>query len=336
MRMDAAGAAAAMLRAGRAKVHNWPMFDWSDLRHFLAVSRHGSTLAASKSLRVSQSTVQRRLEALESALGRRLVERHATGYRLTKLGEEMVPHAERVEASVQEFERRFASTNPDMRGTLRVACPATAAHRLMKAQVLDAFHSRHPGLRAEFVMTEEFLDLAKREVDLAIRQGMPQDEALVARRIADVPWAVYGSRAYFERNGSPQRAADLDRHAVVAFDAIMTNHAAAQWMRAVAPAATIAARGDSVPSILLAVKSGAGLAPLPMPIGSRESDLVAVIGPLPELTFPFYLVAHKDMQRTPRVRAFFDFVAAEIKTFRRVLAGEATTGSPARNTMQVK
>jgi DNA-binding transcriptional LysR family regulator len=304
------------------------MFDWSDLRHFLAVARRGSTLAAAKALRVSQSTVQRRLEALEAALGRRLVQRHATGYRLTKLGEEMVPYAERVEASVEEFARHFAATDPDLAGTLRVACPATAAHRLMKAGLLDAFHSRYPTLRAEFVMTEEFLDLAKGEADLAIRQGMPDDEALVARRIADVPWAVYASRAYLDRHGRPERPADLDRHAVVGFDAIMTNHAAARWMRAVAPGAAIAARGDSVPSILLAVKSGAGLAPLPMPIGSREGDLVAVIGPLPELTFPFYLVAHKDLQRTPRVRAFFDFVAAEIKTFRQVLSGDAAAAAP--------
>ncbi len=299
------------------------MFDWSDLRHFLAVARHGTTLAAGKALGVSQSTVQRRLEALEV----RLVQRHATGYRLTKLGKEMVPHAERVETSVQDFERHFASSDPDLVGTLRVACPATAAHRLMKARVLDAFHSRYPGLRAEFVMTEEFLDLAKGEADLAIRQGAPQDEALVARRIADVPWAVYASHAYVERHGRPEQPTDLERHAIVAFDAIMTNHAAARWMRTVAPGAAIAARADSVPSILLAVKSGTGLAPLPMPIGSRESDLLAVIGPLPEQTFPFYLVAHKDMQRTPRVRAFFDFVAAEIKIFRQVLSGEPPAAS---------
>jgi DNA-binding transcriptional LysR family regulator len=76
------------------------MFEWSDLKHFLAVAREGSTLAAAKALGVSQSTVHRRLMALEARLGRRLVERQPTGYRLTKLGEEMWPYAERVGTTV--------------------------------------------------------------------------------------------------------------------------------------------------------------------------------------------------------------------------------------------
>jgi|SRR5262249_55176279 len=76
-------------------------------------------------------------------------------------------------------------------------------------------------------------------------------------------------------------------------------------------------------SSLLAVKSGVGLAPLPVPFAEQESDLVAVLGPLPELTYPFYLVMHRDMRRTPRVRAFFDFVIAEIKTVRLALSGVA-------------
>jgi DNA-binding transcriptional LysR family regulator len=94
-------------------------------------------------------------------------------------------------------------------------------------------------------------------------------------------------------------------------------------MRSVAPHAAIAARSDNLVAVLLAVKSGVGLATLPVPLAASESDLVAVLGPLPELTNPFYLVMHRDMRHTPRVRAFFDFVTAEIKTFRRVLSGEA-------------
>jgi DNA-binding transcriptional LysR family regulator len=150
-------------------MHNAGMFDWSDLRHFLAVARDGSTLAAAKALGVSPSTVQRRLAALEPRLGRRLVERHATGYRLTKLGQEMRLYAERVETAVTDFERHFASSDPDLVGAVRVECPGTAAHRLMKSSLLDTFHARYPGLRVEFVLFGRFLDLAKGEADLAIR-----------------------------------------------------------------------------------------------------------------------------------------------------------------------
>ena len=300
------------------------MLEWSDLRHFLAVARNGSTLAAAKALGVSQSTVHRRISALESYLGRRLVQRRPTGYRLTKLGEEMRPLAERVEASVVDFERQIASRDPDLVGTVRVACPATAANRLMKSGVLDKFHARFPGLRVEFLMTEDFIDLGKGEADLAIRQGAPEDKALVIRRISDVPWAVFASSAYIARHGRPGRPEDIKDHFIVAFDGLLTEHAAARWMRSVAPGAVSAARGNSVPEVLLAVKSGVALAPLPMPLAAGDTDLVLVLGPSPELTFPFFLVTHRDMKDTPRVRAFMNFVTDELKTFRQILSGSGS------------
>ena len=295
------------------------MFDWNDLRYFLAVARHGSTLAAAKALRLSQSTVHRRLTALEERLGRRLVKRSPNGYRLTRLGEEMLPHAEGVEAAVARFEQTFAAGDPDHSGRIRVSCPATAAHRLMAARLLDRFHARHPALRAEFVMTEQFFDLAEGEVELAIWQGAPQDRTLIARRIADVPWAVFAARSYIEAHGRPGDAKEIAGHAIVEFAGPMKNHAAAVWLRSVAPRARIAARGNSVSEIVEAIKSGVGLAPLPIPYAKRESELVMVLESRPELNFPFYVVIHRDMRRVRRVRAFLDFLAAEQKLVRRAL-----------------
>jgi DNA-binding transcriptional LysR family regulator len=295
------------------------MLDWNDLRYFLAVARSGSTLAASKALGLSQSTVHRRLTALETNLGRRLFRRRATGYQLTRLGEEMRPYAERVQASVASFERHFASRDPSRTGTVRVACPASAAHRLMRSRMLEKFQARCPGLRAEFVMTEGFVDLAQGEADLAIRQGAPEDKALIGRRIADVPWAIFGSRTYVERHGRPAQPKDIAKHSVVEYSGAMKNHAAALWMRSVAPRATVAARGESFSEVLMAVKSSVGLAPLPVPFAASDGDLVPVIGPMTELIFPFYLVIHREMKRAPRVRAFLNFVTAETKIIYRAL-----------------
>ena len=296
------------------------MFDWNDWRHFLAVARKGSTLAAAKSLGVSQSTVHRRLVALEVGIGRHLVRRHPTGYRLTPFGEQVRPLAERMETSASEIERYIVAADPGRTGTVRVACPASAAHRLMTAGLLSRFHARHPRLRAEFVMTEEFLDLAHGDVDLAIRQGLPDDDCLIVRHIADVPWAVYASRSYIERHGQP-RLESIANHARVEFDGPMKGHVAALWMRTVASGASVAARGNSVSEILMAVKSGVGLAPLPMPFAGTDPDLSVVIETRPALNFPFYLVFHRDMRRFRRIRAFVDFVAEELKTVRQVLSG---------------
>src|SRR3954469_22090733 len=184
------------------------MFDWNDLRYFLAVARDGSTIAAARRLRVNQSTVQRRLAVLEQKLGRELIERTPTGYRLTECGETLRPHAEAVEAAVAAFERRIGAIDTALTGTIRLTCAEGIAYRLI-TPLLDIFHQRYPGLRVDLVMTDQYLDLAKGEADVAVRAGESKDGVLIGRRIADNPWAVYASRTYVARNGRPDRPQDI-------------------------------------------------------------------------------------------------------------------------------
>ncbi len=106
------------------------MFEWSDLRYFLAVARHGSTLAAGRARRTSQSTVQRRLAELERRLGRELVKRHTTGYRLTEFGQQMLPFAERVEHAIQTFEQQKATIERGDIGVIRLTCPEPIMYRI--------------------------------------------------------------------------------------------------------------------------------------------------------------------------------------------------------------
>lgn len=302
-------------------MHRRPAFDWDDLRYFLAVARHGSTLAAGRALGLSQSTVQRRLAELERRIGRQLVKRHPTGYRLTELGEEMLPYAERVEQAVRGFEERLEAAKRDVLGVIRVTCPEPLVYRITQSSLLDRFHAKHPGLRVEFVMSDKYLDLAKGEADVALRSGDTTDDELVGRKIADSLWAVYASRKYIERHGRPERIEDLERHRLVGFDETMANHRAATWLRAVAPGAQIVARNNSVLGVLYAVKSGVGIAPLPTALGDAEEDLVRVLGPIPELARIWRLLAHPDVRRTPRVSAFFDFITGEIEALKPILTG---------------
>src|SRR5436305_6385646 len=125
------------------------MFDWNDLRHFLAIARHGSTIRAAKVLGINQSTVQRRLAAFERELGRPLFQRSPEGYRLTRLGQELRSIADRAEDDVEDFARKVASSESELVGTIRVTCPETAGYRNMKSSLLDVFHQRYPGLHVE-------------------------------------------------------------------------------------------------------------------------------------------------------------------------------------------
>jgi DNA-binding transcriptional LysR family regulator len=297
------------------------MFDWSDVRYFLAVARNGSTVAAAKALKTSQSTVQRRLVELERKLGRPLVKRTPAGYQLTEFGQEMLPYAERIEHAARAMEQHRGTLERAEVGVIRLTCPEPIMVRIMQSGLLDRFHVRHPGLRIEFVMSDKYLDLAKGDADVALRSGDTDDEVLVGRKIADSIWAVYGSPQYIARRGTPGSVEALNGHAFVGLDQSMANHRAATWLREVAPHAEIAARSNSVLGLVSAAKSGVGLAPLPTALGDAEADLVRVLGPIPELQRSWRLLAHPDLRQTPRVAAFFDFVNGELATMRPILTG---------------
>ena len=155
----------------------------------------------------------------------------------------------------------------------------------MQSPLLETFHSRHPGLRVELIMSDHFLDIAKGEADVAIRAGVPNEETLVGRKIADVPWALYCSRAYLARHGRVERAEDIAGHSVIEFDGDIRDHHAAKWLRSVAPTARVVARSNTVPGLLMTVKSGAGLAPLPVPLAVRETRPCVRAGPVARTLF---------------------------------------------------
>jgi DNA-binding transcriptional LysR family regulator len=294
------------------------MFDWNDLRYFLAIAREGSSLAAARSLGVNQSTVQRRVAEIESRLGLRLVQRSTGGYRLTAAGLAVLPAAMEVAAAVESFERKAAEAAHA--SVLRLTCPEPIAVRMTRAGVLERFHARYPDIRIVFVLADRYVDLAKGEADVALRSG-DTDDALVGRKVAESIWAVYASRAYVERHGAPASIEALREHPIIAFDESLSRHRLSLWLRDVVPQATYAARTDSVLGLVSAAKAGIGVAALPIALGDSEPELVRVLAPVAELTRPWRVLAHPDARRLPRVAAFFDFLAAEGDALRPILTG---------------
>jgi DNA-binding transcriptional LysR family regulator len=309
------------LQQGAALVHNPQSFNWDDLRFLLAVARHGSTLAAGRALAVDQSTVQRRLAELERRIGQSLVQRQPMGYRLTGVGQEMLPFAEAVERSVQAFERQLLTLSTETAGVIRLTCPEPIVNRITQTGLFDRFHARHPALRVQFVMSDKYIDLSQGDADVALRSGDTDDDELVGRKIGDSIWAVYASRTYIERHGQPAGIEGLALHALVGFDDTMAKHRIAQWLLKVAPDASMAARSSSVLGLIYSVKAGIGIGPLPLPLGDAEPDLVRVLGPVAELSRIWRLLTTRELRRTPRVSAFFDFIVEEIETLRPILTG---------------
>lgn len=301
--------------------HNPPGFDWDDLKHLLAVARHGSTLAAGRALGLDQSTVQRRLAELERRIGQPLVKRHQTGYRFTALGEALLPYAERIEQAVAAFEQQIATAAAEVAGIVRVTCPEPIVFRITQSPLLERFAARHPALQVHFVTSDRHIDLTKGEADVALRSGDTDDGALVGRKIGDSIWAVYASRSYIERHGRPESVEDLASHALVGFDDTMAKHRLSVWLRKIAPGAVLVARSTSVLGLVYSAKAGVGITALPIALADAEPDLVRVIEPVAELSRDWRMLTTVELRHTPRVAAFFDFIIDEIETLRPVLTG---------------
>ena len=297
------------------------MFDWNDLRHLIAVSRHGSTLAAAKALGVNQSTVHRRLAELETRVGLALVKRHPSGYRLSELGETLIGQVLSVETAVMGLERQVQALKHDLKGVIRLTCPEPTVSRIVATGLLDRFYERYPGLTVEFVTSDRYLDIAKGEADVAFRSGEPADDSLVGRKICDSVWAIYASKSYVQQHGRPGSIAELADHALIGFDGIMQNHRVAKWLPLAVPNAHIVNRNNSMLGTLSAVKAGIGVAPLPTTLGDAEETLIQVLPPVHELTRSWYLLSHPDLRQTPRIAAFVDQVLDDIPALRMALVG---------------
>ncbi|WP_457939749.1 LysR family transcriptional regulator [Mesorhizobium sp. 10J20-29] len=279
------------LAVGSAKMHSIRMLDWNDLRYFLAVARTGSTAAAARQLAVNQSTVVRRIQALEEGVALRLFNRKRDGYGLTLEGEALLPEANAVEAAVQALARRASALDGGFTGTLRVTTAEGMAIGLVP-QLLDSFHEAFPGINVILIIEDRYNDLSDGQAEIALRAGPPGNSSLVGKKLSDQSWAVYGSNGYLDRAGRPETSEDLNGHKLIGFEGTLENITPARWLRQVAPNCEIASRSNSVLGISFAAQSGFGLALLPCQIGDADPRLVRVVEPQPELTTGFWILTH--------------------------------------------
>lgn len=289
------------------------MFDWNDLRAFLAVARGGSTLAASKALGVNQTTVARRIEALEQALSFKLFERGQTGSRLTEAGLALIADAEAVEQAAIRFANQAAGQLRNVSGALRLTTNELVANTMV-IPALGEFRKAHPEIQVDLIITDRALDLANGEADLAIRTSVSLATSdLVARKICDHDIALFCSRDYAARRGVPATPGDLKDHDLVDVTLDMNEMVGSSWMIRNAGGKAPVARSNSMASLVHAVKAGLGIGALPCTVGDLEPDLVRCSEPIEESRASSWIVTRRELKDTPRVRAFIDFMAPHLQ-----------------------
>jgi DNA-binding transcriptional LysR family regulator len=284
------------------------MLDWNDLRYFLGVADHGSTLAAGRALRVSQTTVARRIAALEQAIGVPLFEKRQAGYALTPAGEDLLDRARQVDVAASAFVEAAAAEKRDTSGTVRITTQEIFAVGLL-APILRELHDQHPEIMIELDDSQDFRDLGEGEADIALRSSYGDlGPGVVGRRLGDDDWTLYCSRDYAARHGVPSNRAELRKHAFIGGGGPKLWRAYSAWLHELDLDDRVIMHHASAMGMMSAIRSGLGIAVLPCIVADAEPDLIQCLPARDDHGRSNWLVTHERVRHSPRVRVVIDFL----------------------------
>jgi DNA-binding transcriptional LysR family regulator len=281
------------------------MFDWDDIRVFLATARAGTVRGAARRLGVTHATVSRRLHGLEDKLGAQLFERSAEGRVLSPVGHGIMPVAEQIEDRMAEIDRRAFAQDTRMAGPVRLSVSESFFQSILHP-CLTAFQTRYPMIEIELTSTDRLSNPGKREADIVVRITNTPPESAYGRRIAASPLACYGSKSYLENRPRLDRWVALTHKA--AFEPIV-------------PARRVATANSGMAAARL-IGNGHGIGLLPCYVGDADPDLHRVpdTALIPDLDI--WILVHADIRSTPRVRALLDYIYASVEDSRDVIEGK--------------
>ncbi len=288
--------------------------DWDKLRIFHAAAEAGSFTHAGESLGLSQSAVSRQVSALEQDLEVPLFHRHARGLILTEQGDLLFRTVQDVMAKLDAARLRLTDSREKPHGELRVTTTFGIGTNWL-APRLGQFLELYPDIKLQVLLSDEELDLAMREADVALRLREPSQPDLIRRRLFTVHYHLYASADYLKRHGQPQSLDDLDHHRLLGYAAPATSflddlNALLYSGRDPKSPREAAMSVNNITALQRATEAGVGIAVLPDYLNIPGKGLVQL---LPHAVMPAlecYLVYPEEMKNVARVQVFRDFLVS--------------------------
>ena len=280
------------------------MTDWEDIRYFLAVAQSGTLSGAARSLKVDHATVSRRLATLETELDVRLVERLPRSCPLTTVGRQVFERARDMEAGADGIARLAKAAHAPLVGRVMLSAPPVLATHLLVVH-LARFRADYPDIRLSLSAQGQQVSLRRREADVAVRLVRPKEAGSVTRKIGKMAFGLYAHRCY-------PHLATPERWQFIAFDQNYADMPQQRWLLGIADDRPVACELNHIGEHLIAVRAGVGVAGLPCFLGDREGDLVRIYENVPSFARDIWVVVHRDLRKTPAVRAVMDFIAAVV------------------------
>lgn len=277
------------------------MFDWEDLRYFIVFAHEQSLSAAARTLKVDHATVARRISALEQSLNLKLVDRRPRAYVMTEEGERIAALGRRMESESFAVQRTALAGQESYSGEVTVSAPPALACALIAPRI-NALRMKHPQLSLQLIGSLSSASLSRREADIAVRLSRPKEPDLVARKVATVPFYLYGSTDYLSRTAAQDRV-------FIAYDESMDRTPQQVWLKQQAGDRPILLRSNDLNIQATVAQAGAGVAALPSFLGEHYGlQAIETIGA--GLEREVWLVVHSDIRHTPAVQAVMSFLVS--------------------------
>lgn len=287
---------------------------WELYRTLLAVVREGSLSGAARALGLTQPTVGRHIDALEAALGSALFTRSQGGLAPTDGALALVPHAEAMESASAALVRAASGEAEEARGTVRLTASEVIGIEVLPG-ILASFREAHPQIDIEVLLSNRLENLLRRDADIAVRTARPEQDALIAKKIGEIPVLLYAHRHYVERHGLPASIDDLESHTLIGYD----NPPA--YMRKLIEEGypttrdSFGIRTDNEVAQLAMMRAGAGIGGAQMQLAMHNRDLVPVMHNTIRFPMEVWLVMHENLKMSRRVRLLFDHLAEHVGAY---------------------
>ena len=285
--------------------------DWNHLRAFAATAEAGSMSRAARQLGLTQPTLSRQIAALEATLGATLFERIGKALALTETGRALLVHARAMEAAADIFGTEARAQSGEIGGSVTVSMIDPYAIHLMPP-IAARIAREAPGIVLNILATDRLSDLRRREADIAIRHVRPTGEGLIGRLIGEGTAGPYAAPDWIARHGMPARPEDIAPSAYLAHD---TPAAFAGMMAQIGldlPAPALRLGSNSPEAIWQMARRGMGVALMIDQIGARDPTMVRLLPDRVAPRFPVWLVTHRELRTSRRIRTVFDILAGEL------------------------
>ncbi|WP_431285610.1 LysR family transcriptional regulator [Humitalea sp. 24SJ18S-53] len=287
---------------------NTTPLDWNRIRAFLATAEAGSLSAAARALGLTQPTLGRQIAALERELGVALFERAGRGLVLTPTAGALLDHVRAMGEAAGRLALAATGQSQRIEGPIRItATEAYAAHVL--PPIVTRLRAAHSGITVEIRAIDRTADLLRREADIAIRNFGPREPDLIARKVGEDRGRPYATPDYLSRLGHPRCWHDLAQAEFVGFGETAEF---IEGMRALGMGLTARQIPVQVDSYLVhwaLVKQGAGIGFMMESVGDAEPLVRRVLPEAAPIVFPVWLVTHRELHTSRRVRVVFDLLA---------------------------